>query len=74
MPTKFGKTMKMTQGDTACDLTSSVEGERKCERFMNIHHPSADSIFSNEHENSAKWATVHNYKRHMGYAAKTYIY
>jgi hypothetical protein len=26
---------------------------------MNIHHPSADSTLSNEHGNSAKWATVH---------------
>lgn len=56
----------------------SVDGQMKCERFMNIHHQSADSTFSNEHGNSTKWATVHNYNRQMRYVAKpdytTYIY
>jgi hypothetical protein len=73
MSTKFGKTITMNHSDTAGDLTNTVWKEMKCDRFMNIYHPSADSTFSKEHENSAKWATVRNYNRHMGYAAKTYI-
>jgi hypothetical protein len=56
----------------------SVEGQIKCEGFMNIHHQSAYSTFSNEHGTSIKWATVHNCNRHMRYVAKpdgtAYIY
>jgi len=80
MPTKFGKTMKMNQGDTAGDLKSTVWKDRWNVRgswIYTTNQRTALSLMSIEiPQNGSQYTTVTD--RHMRYVAKpdctTYIY
>jgi len=69
MPKSFGKIIKLKCGDTKIRVMVAWQpwcGETNVSMLMNMHRPTAEGGFHDEHGNALKPAIVQDCTRHKG--------